>query len=95
MLYISGAVTGVKNYKVLFRTAETKLMRAGYEVLNPIVLCQDDWSWKMCMKRVLKAMLDCDALALLDNWEQSKGANIEVSLARQLEMPIKMLGEWC
>lgn len=94
LLYISGAVTGVEDYLALFNDAERVLLEAGYRVCNPVRLCHSDWKWERCMKTVLKAMMDCDALALLDNWKQSRGANLEVYLAKELRMPIKLIGEW-
>lgn len=35
-------------------------------------------------KRDLTAVCDCDAIALLPGWERSKGANMELSVARAL-----------
>lgn len=94
ILYISGTVTGVENYLALFDHAEHTLLQAGFSVCNPTKLCQAHWTWERCMKTVLKAMMDCDALALLDNWEQSRGANVEVRIAKELNMPVKLMSEW-
>ena len=33
-------------------------------------------------------MMNCDFLTVLNGWEKSKGANIEVYIARNLKMPI-------
>lgn len=40
------------------------------------------------MKRDIKEMMNCDFIAVLDGWEKSKGANIEVYIARNINMPI-------
>ena len=40
------------------------------------------------MRKDIKEMMDCDFVAVLDGWEQSKGANIEVYIARNISMPI-------
>lgn len=40
------------------------------------------------MKRDIKEMMNCDFLTVLNGWEKSKGANIEVYIARNLKMPI-------
>lgn len=40
------------------------------------------------MRKDIKEMMDCDFIAVLDGWEKSKGANIEVYIARNINMPI-------
>lgn len=44
--------------------------------------------WAYFMKRDIAEMIECDIVAVLPNWENSKGANLEVYLARSLFMPI-------
>lgn len=40
------------------------------------------------MRTDIKAMMDCDFVAVLNGYENSKGANIEVYIARNINMPI-------
>jgi len=40
------------------------------------------------MRRDIIEMMSCDFVALLNGYETSKGANIEVNLARNINMPI-------
>ncbi len=40
------------------------------------------------MRRDVKEMMDCDIIAVLNGWEKSKGANIEVYIARNLNIPV-------
>ena len=35
-----------------------------------------------------------DGIAVLDGWEESKGAQAEVALARALGKPVRTVGEW-
>lgn len=44
--------------------------------------------WAGYMKTDIAALVKCDFLALLPNWESSKGANIEIAIAKSLGMPI-------
>ena len=43
-------------------------------------------TWADYMRADIRALLDCEAIALLPGWEQSRGARIEVSLAAELGM---------
>jgi len=40
------------------------------------------------MRTDIKAMMDCDFIAVLNGYENSKEANIEVYIARNINMPI-------
>ena len=44
-------------------------------------------TWAEYMRTDLRAMLDCEMIALLPGWEQSRGARREVSIADELGMP--------
>ena len=43
-------------------------------------------TWAEYMRTDLRALLDCEAIALLPGWEQSRGARCEVSIAEDLGM---------
>lgn len=84
-VYISGPITGVKNYEKAFQRVEDKLAAMGHAVVNPCKLSHEhDKSWGAFMREDIKALMDCDAIALLPGWEDSTGARIEESIARAL-----------
>ena len=87
-VYISGKISGIEEQAYqLFEEAENKLKMFGYEVVNPMKLPHEhDKEWHSYMKEDIKALCDCDAICLLDNWESSIGANIEFELAKNLKM---------
>lgn len=89
--YIAGKVTGLdeKVYKLHFRKAEIAVSVLGYEPVNPIELPHDhDLSWLSYMREAMIEMLKCDAIYVLPNWEDSRGARIEVNLAKELGIPV-------
>jgi len=99
--YISGKITGLTNEVAIenFREASLHARFLGYEPVNPMNIVsdveepkneKDKWSW--CMKADLKEMMDCDAILMQDNWEDSKGAIIEHNLARDLGFIIMYKG---
>ncbi len=86
-VYISGKITGLeeKVYKNNFNSAELYLTGLGYDVVNPVSYTgESDWSWSDFMKMDLKLLLDCDYIYILDGWEDSTGAKVEYSLARDI-----------
>lgn len=93
-LYISGKITGDNDYRVKFLRAENKLFDAGHYPVNPAAFVLKGTQWDEAMRTVLKIMLNCDGVALLPDWRESKGAKIEVRLAHELGIPVKPLEEW-
>lgn len=95
-LYISGPMTGYPDFNFpAFNAAAKSLSLAGYEVENPadkgIV---DGWNWEDYLRYDLIQMLQCDGVALLDKWEESKGAVLEERTASAVGMSILHVSEW-
>lgn len=44
MVYISGKITGNKNYEAEFNEAEIKLREMGFKVFNPASI-KEDWTY--------------------------------------------------
>ena len=90
IIYIAGKVSGIEmEARVLFKTAEIKLLLQGHDVINPMELEHDhDKTWQSYMRECISAMMKADALYLLPNWRESKGARIEVQLAHNLGIKI-------
>lgn len=88
-IYISGQITGNKNYKKIFNNMEQKLNSLGYKAVNPI--SDEDkiiLDWYDAMKKDISKLMKCDSILLLKNWEKSKGAKIEKQLAEDLNLKI-------
>lgn len=89
-IYIAGKVTGLPIHEVTmkFGTAQKQIEEMGFIALNPLELV-NDWkaTWQNAMKICISKLATADAVVLLDNWEQSKGAKIEKQLADDLDIP--------
>lgn len=86
-VYISGPITGLpyKEIEKAFNEAEVMLQEKGYEVVNPLNNgLPRNSTWREHMRAGLKLLLDCDVIYMLDGWDNSKGAEIELKLAFDL-----------
>ena len=89
-VYISGRITGLpeKLYMKYFADAEHKLTRMGYKPYNPTKRgIVPGYKWEDYMKEDIKVLCDCDAIYLLPNWMDSRGAVMEHDIAKKLGIP--------
>ena len=90
-IYISGKITGIEEEaKNLFKNAEEILTSQGFIVFNPMELVpyNPSYEWSDYMKDDIKILTECDAIYMLDNWTESKGAKIERQLAIDLGLNV-------
>ena len=83
--YLSGPITGHKNYRQQFARAAGTLKEMGYAVINPAelgaALPLDQMSYEDIMKIDMEHLATADYLVQLPGWEDSKGANRELGFA--------------
>ena len=83
--YLSGPITGHKNYRQQFARAAGTLKWMGYAVINPAelgaALPLDQMSYEDIMKIDMGLLATADYLVQLPGWEDSKGANRELGFA--------------
>lgn len=103
-IYIAGPMSGVQDWNFpAFFEAERQLLELGHEVINPAhndgatydeALASANagkHSWNWYMRRDLTNLITCDAVCLLPDWKSSKGASLEVNVAKSLDMPLYIL----
>ena len=83
-IYIAGKITDNPDYKTHFARAEKRLTE-NHTVMNPAVLPLG-FDYEDYMK-ICFAMIDvCDAVYMLDNWQDSPGAIREYEYAKGKEI---------
>ena len=89
-IYLSGKISGLTRSDVeyKFNTAEKELQLKGWAVVNPSKLVDEGATWSDAMRVCITAMMDCDAIYLLYDWDRSKGAKVEYDLAVVLKMEV-------
>lgn len=95
-IYLCGPMTGIADWNYpAFIEAEQLLIRAGYSVFNPAKNgLHVDEPWGEHMRVDIKHMMDCTALATLPGVEHSKGAQLEIHIAKALGMRIVSVEFW-
>lgn len=106
-IYIAGPMTGLPDWNFpAFFGAEKELLSLGYKVVNPAhsdgATVQEalesagnpespNNTWRWYMRRDLPHVLEVDALCVLPGWRNSKGASLEVHVAKAIGLPIYVL----
>lgn len=97
-VYISGPVSGMPelNYPA-FRRVEAALFERNCDVENPInnvppgfFNLEEDFVklWQYQMRKAIAQLAQCDSIVMLNGWEKSKGATIELWLSNMLGLKL-------
>jgi hypothetical protein len=100
IIYLAGPMTGYKEWNFpTFHAAAKHLRDRGHYVLNPaemdIGIGFDPTSTELpvtdlaiMFRRDVMAVLMAEAVAVLEGWEKSSGATLEVGIARKIGTPV-------
>lgn len=83
-VYISGAIAhhDLEERKAAFGDAERFLSLKGFDPVNPFKNgLPDDAHWRKHMRADIALLLGCDYIYMLQGWELSKGAKLELDVA--------------
>lgn len=104
-VYLSGPMTGYESEnRPAFHAAAAALRECGFDVVNPAELNPGpppserdlhayEAFYNACMRVDIKALCDCEAIALMPGWERSKGAHLELHIAHRVGLQVWQVGE--
>lgn len=90
-VYISGPMSFRPDHNFEALDAAAAYLRSlGAEVVNPADLDRNERreGWENCLRRDIQYLVGCDAVAVLPEYETSRGARLETHVAHELRMPI-------
>lgn len=94
-LYVAGPMTGQADHNYpAFHAAADRLRAVGFAVVHNAVHDDTTQPWEFYMRHALRLLLDADAVAVLDGWGTSRGATLEVDMAKALAMPVRTVDAW-
>lgn len=96
MIYLSGPMTGLPDFnRPAFDRAAKSLREKGYEIWSPAEAFDRNVLMPRAhyMREDIKALLQCDTVMMLPNWEQSRGARLEYEIAKELELPVLLISD--
>lgn len=83
-VYISGPITGTKDYAMRFAEAEAKLEKMGFSVFNPARVnaeLPESLGHEEYMEISMAMLGMCDGIYMLNGWRDSRGACREYGYA--------------
>ena len=88
-VFLSGQISGrdTESAKDHFKRVEIDLTKRGKFVLNPADNVPRE-AWQDYMRDSISQLVRCEAVVMLDDWQESKGATIERNLALELGLPV-------
>ena len=87
-VYLSGPMSGIPDHNFpAFHEWAARLRAEGFEVVSPAEI-EGAGSWEMCLRKDMRELPTCDAIALMPGWERSKGAHLELHVAHRLGMEV-------
>ena len=87
-VYLAGPMTGYPNLNFpLFHSEAARLRAMGYVVVNPAEINADpNAEWAACLRNDIRALIECAGIVLLPGYSSSRGALLEIYIAKALGM---------
>lgn len=92
--YLAGPMSGIEGYNApAFLTAASNLRQRGHTIVSPLELAMQlgplgSRPYEDYIRNDLMGLLGCQAIILMNGWEGSRGARMELNVAHMLNMHV-------
>lgn len=90
-VYISGPVShfDIEERRAAFATVEERIISLGHKCTNPMKNgVPADAHWTQHMRVDIGLLLSCDAIYMMNGWQQSKECKLELDIATTIGLPV-------
>jgi hypothetical protein len=87
-VYLAGRIHGTDDYHERFAVGADELRSQGHSVYNPAASNQEGRPLAKIMAHLLPQLCECEAIALLPDWTESDGAQVELFLAEYIGLKV-------
>lgn len=93
--YLAGPMTGYPDLNFpAFHAEATRLRALGFDIVNPAEINADpNAGWAACLRSDIAQLVTCHGVMLLPGWAASRGATLELHIAKALCMPALIAAE--
>jgi len=86
-IYLAGKISylPINEVRARFQAHKKSLEELGHVVISPFDNWESGKTWEEYMLIGLAKLFVCDSIFLIPGWESSKGARIELAVARELK----------
>lgn len=101
--YLSGPMKGYPDSNIPeFKRITGLLRERGFVIVSPVEVSSDIDSSKFSdknelynayLRKDIEALVGCDAIVMMDGWEKSNGAHLELHIAHRIGLDIYMIDE--
>lgn len=91
--YISGKITGLNENEYIsnFRNGCEAIVVLDYTPVNPLDNAKDGLSYAELMRKDIAVLVECDAICMLPDYRESRGARLELEIAKVIGLKIYYL----
>lgn len=89
VIYMSGRISGCKDYKERFEKAEKELTGYFDFIINPTKEVEETITYRNAIIADIQLLLKCTHIYMLRGWWRSRGARLEHHIAKVLGLVIE------
>lgn len=93
-LYVAGPMSGYPDFNYPAFNAAAERLRAANDLVENPAENPEEIDWQGYMRTALAQVVRVEGVAVLPDWQMSRGATLEVHVAHALQLPVLTVDHW-